>query len=300
MEGTEGSIRSSQVRRTVRRGSSVPNPAMPLAVACACGWYHRRPDTVGRACTGAKPATPMSFKRACATTSRTSTMESAAPQQAGPSTSSPTHAGLSAAPPAVWGVSASDTAAAPCKGQTSATASCGGSGGGGVDSSVRRGDSDRASAQGRSASFCACPPRGRRSQLTHAARMSRPGYRWSQFKKQARQRRLAVCIERHEHAALIARSCVYCGAQPSSTLRISVDRTDSARPYEPQNCVPSCSRCNCMKNTMSLHTFLRQAHRIAQRHPVAGGVHESPVLPNTDARDSRVPRPGEQRHDQTG
>ena len=283
MEGTEGSIRSSQVRRTVRRGTSIPNPCRSPSRARAAG-------TTGDPIRPGGRVQGPSRRRLCRSSERARPHPAPRPWRA-PHLNKLDHRrrrqptpDCPLRPPQSGGhLSASDTAAAPCKGQTSATASCGGSGGGGVDSSVRRGDSDRASAQGRSASFCARPPRGRRSQLTHAARMSRPGYRWSQFKKQARQRRLAVCIERHEHAALIARSCVYCGAQPSSTLRISVDRTDSARPYEPQNCVPSCSRCNYMKNTMSLHTFLRQAHRIAQRHPVAGGVHESPVLPDTDA-----------------
>ena len=97
--------------------------------------------------------------------------------------------------------------------------------------------------------------------------MGRSGYRWSQFKKQARQRRMEVRIERHEHAALIARPCEYCGARPSTVRRIGVDRINSARPYEPGNCVPSCAPCNYMKHTLPLRTFLRKARRIARRHP---------------------------------
>ena len=101
--------------------------------------------------------------------------------------------------------------------------------------------------------------------------MGRPGYRWSQFKKQARQRRVGLHIAQHDHAALVARSCVYCGTRPSPTCRIGVDRIDSARPYELGNCVPSCAPCNYMKNTLPLQTqtFLNRVRRIARRHPAA-------------------------------
>mmetsp|Transcript_34425 Transcript_34425/g.79679 ORF Transcript_34425/g.79679 Transcript_34425/m.79679 type:complete len:145 (+) Transcript_34425:1273-1707(+) len=97
--------------------------------------------------------------------------------------------------------------------------------------------------------------------------MGRPGYRWSQFKKQARQRHVEVRIAQHDHADLVVRSCVYCGTRPSPARRIGVDRIDSARPYELDNCVPSCAPCNYMKNALPLQTFLRQARRIARRHP---------------------------------
>ena len=97
--------------------------------------------------------------------------------------------------------------------------------------------------------------------------MGRPAYRWSQFKKQARQRRVALHIAQRDHAALVARSCVYCGARPSSTRRIGVDCNDSARPYQRGNCEPSCAPCNYMKNTLPLPMFLRRVRRIARRHP---------------------------------
>ena len=74
---------------------------------------------------------------------------------------------------------------------------------------------------------------------THAVRMARPGYRWSQFNKQARQRGVVVGIMRHEHAALIDQPCIYCGSRPSAARRIGVDRLDSKRGYELRNCVPA-------------------------------------------------------------
>ena len=79
-----------------------------------------------------------------------------------------------------------------------------------------------------------------------------------------------VHIVQHDHAALVARSCVYCGTRPLPTRRIGVDRIDSARPYELGNCMPSCAPCNYMKNTLLLQTFLRRVRRIARRHPAPG------------------------------
>ena len=101
---------------------------------------------------------------------------------------------------------------------------------------------------------------------THAVRMARPGYRWSQFTKQARQRGLVVGIRRHEHAALVNQPCIYCGSRPSAARRIGVDRLDSKRGYELRNCVPACAPCN-YKNATDLEPFLRQVRRIAKQYP---------------------------------
>ena len=159
MEGTEGSIRSSQVRRTVRRGTSIPNPCRSPSRARAAG-------TTGDPIRPGGRVQGPSRRRLCRSSERARPHPAPRPWRA-PHLNKLDHRrrrqptpDCPLRPPQSGGhLSASDTAAAPCKGQTSATASCGGSGGGGVDSSVRRGDSDRASGQGRSASFCARPGR---------------------------------------------------------------------------------------------------------------------------------------------
>ena len=46
---------------------------------------------------------------------------------------------------------------------------------------------------------------------------------------EAHQRRVEVRIAQHDHAALIARSCMYCGTRPSTSRRIGVESAACAR-----------------------------------------------------------------------
>jgi len=61
---------------------------MPRAVACACGWYHRRPEEAGRACTGAIASGGLPRARSCdrTRTPHTSTSVRCTPRRAGPPT----------------------------------------------------------------------------------------------------------------------------------------------------------------------------------------------------------------------
>ena len=106
---------------------------------------------------------------------------------------------------------------------------------------------------------------------THAVRMARPGYRWSQFTKQARQRGLVVGIRRHEHAALVNQPCIYCGGRPSaarrsgaSALTGSIASADMSYGTAFQHAPRP---CNYMKNATDLEPFLRQVRRIAKQYP---------------------------------
>mmetsp|Transcript_25019 Transcript_25019/g.51763 ORF Transcript_25019/g.51763 Transcript_25019/m.51763 type:complete len:357 (-) Transcript_25019:275-1345(-) len=246
--------------------------SMPRAVACACGWYHRRPEEAGRACTGAIASGGLPRARSCdrTRTPHASTSVRCTSRRPGsPTAPRPDHR-----QPPLPARGALASSASP-ESQSSAVALRRQSVHSGAPSHPRpatplggdrqcRRDWDRPGTPGRATLRGVRPARCRRPQLTHAIRMGRPGYRWSQFKKQARQRHVEVCIAQHDHADLVVRSCVYCGTRPSPARRIGVDRIDSARPYELDNCVPSCAPCNYMKTACN---YMKTAKPIARRHP---------------------------------
>lgn len=54
-----------------------------------------------------------------------------------------------------------------------------------------------------------------------------------------------------------------------------VDRVDSTRGYEPENCVSACRMCNVMKNGYPQHDFFQRIKRIYECH----GLHAAPLKP---------------------
>lgn len=81
-----------------------------------------------------------------------------------------------------------------------------------------------------------------------------------------------------EFNELISQPCYYCGQEPyvhKSMLKranmnepmlkcVGIDRIDSSNYYYLDNCVPCCTRCNLMKNTLSRDEFLSHVHKIEQ------------------------------------
>lgn len=61
---------------------------------------------------------------------------------------------------------------------------------------------------------------------------------------------------------LIRQPCFYCGVQHEDRLG-GVDRIVSSIEYTFDNCVPCCSFCNMMKNTLDVASFLRKVREIA-------------------------------------
>lgn len=75
---------------------------------------------------------------------------------------------------------------------------------------------------------------------------------------------------------LISQPCAYCGEEPyihKSMLPranmkepmlkcVGIDRIDSSKFYNLDNCVPCCSKCNMMKNTLETKDFLDHIERI--------------------------------------
>ena len=95
----------------------------------------------------------------------------------------------------------------------------------------------------------------------HAKRKKFASYRWAEFQRQAKRRRLAVAITQGHHALLTTRACLYCGMM--STEAIGIDRFNNEEGYTIKNSVPCCKRCNFMKADMSIFDFLQHVMLIA-------------------------------------
>lgn len=77
---------------------------------------------------------------------------------------------------------------------------------------------------------------------------------------------------------IISQPCYYCGTEPyvhTSMLKranmqepmlkcVGVDRKDSSKFYDLENCVPCCSRCNMMKQTYTAEDFLEHVRKIVE------------------------------------
>lgn len=90
---------------------------------------------------------------------------------------------------------------------------------------------------------------------------------WDTYRDGATARGHNWALTYEQFVALTSRSCVYCGAlpKPSSVSRLphnGVDRVDSTRGHEPDNCVPCCGRCNMMKGRLSIADFVEHCRRI--------------------------------------
>jgi hypothetical protein len=98
----------------------------------------------------------------------------------------------------------------------------------------------------------------------------------------AKKRGLVWALTYFQASLLFQSNCHYCGDAPSRThvsgagspIKFNgIDRVDSDKGYEFDNCVPCCTTCNMMKMTMGKDVFLRQCARIAIRHNMfAGGA----------------------------
>ena len=68
--------------------------------------------------------------------------------------------------------------------------------------------------------------------------------------------------------------CHYCNSYTENEV-IGIDRMNSSIHYTVGNCVPCCSICNTLKNTMSKHEFISQIHKIAKNFKVYDSDDES-------------------------
>lgn len=103
---------------------------------------------------------------------------------------------------------------------------------------------------------------------------------YAQYRKSAKQRDFSFTLTPSEFANIIDQHCHYCGAGPSlkafgvvrmATKNVNgnftytgIDRKDSSRGYELNNCLPCCKTCNFAKNDMSYDEFIAYLDRLAK------------------------------------
>jgi hypothetical protein len=91
---------------------------------------------------------------------------------------------------------------------------------------------------------------------------------FSSYKKHGKDFNLTF----EEFSTIITKDCSYCGDKPSkerfskngnlSVLLNGIDRVNSSEGYNLNNCVPCCTTCNIMKNTLTIEEFMRHIIKI--------------------------------------
>jgi len=97
------------------------------------------------------------------------------------------------------------------------------------------------------------PAKKPRTSTTYKVRVQDSRYRLSTLFTQARRRKLECSVSLAQFTQITSQPCRYCG-DASSAYR-GIDRLDNNRGYVPGNMVPSCSRCNYMKSSLSESEF---------------------------------------------
>ena len=89
-------------------------------------------------------------------------------------------------------------------------------------------------------------------------RISQKG-KYSKYKKNAINRNKDWNLSNDEFQSFWQQDCFYCG---ESIDTIGLDRVDNGSGYSMDNCIPCCSKCNKMKNTLSIKDFINKIKRI--------------------------------------
>ena len=77
-------------------------------------------------------------------------------------------------------------------------------------------------------------------------------------------------LTRQDYERLISGNCYYCGSAPSlliphsrGKLRNTIDRVDSTKGYEIENCVSCCLLCNRMKRNLAKQDYVAHVLKVA-------------------------------------
>lgn len=93
--------------------------------------------------------------------------------------------------------------------------------------------------------------------------------RYCEYKNNAKRRGINFDLTADQFKEIIAQPCHYCGGFSSDYDENSrgngIDRKDSTKGYVIENCVPCCSKCNFVKNTMPYADFIDYIKRIYER-----------------------------------
>lgn len=83
----------------------------------------------------------------------------------------------------------------------------------------------------------------------------------------ARNRNIAFNLTKEQFTEIILLPCYYCASYKEDQV-VGIDRINSDKNYSVDNCVACCKICNFMKGTLSKHSFITQAHKIAVEHSI--------------------------------
>lgn len=93
--------------------------------------------------------------------------------------------------------------------------------------------------------------------------------RYCEYRANAKRRGLNFDISVEELESITKKECHYCGGYSSEWDERSrgngIDRKDSDIGYVIDNCLPCCSKCNFIKNSMPYENFIHYIKRIAER-----------------------------------
>lgn len=93
--------------------------------------------------------------------------------------------------------------------------------------------------------------------------------RFCEYRSNAKRRGKSFELSVEEFESITSQPCHYCGGTSSDYDKSSrgngIDRMDSRVGYIFENCVPCCSRCNFVKNTLGYDEFLEWIRKIYNR-----------------------------------
>lgn len=105
---------------------------------------------------------------------------------------------------------------------------------------------------------------------------------YTRYKNGAKSRNLTFELTEEEFKSIITKPCIYCGSVCESkgvhSKRVNgtfnytgIDRVDSSKGYQVNNCVPCCKICNRMKSDMGKDEFLKHIEKM-HNHSTVGNA----------------------------
>jgi hypothetical protein len=126
---------------------------------------------------------------------------------------------------------------------------------------------------------CGCKHIYRNNLNSQARRKPESVYRYiyERYKFGAKTRNISFNLSKKEFIDIVKKNCYYCGIEPpikqphkgkNRYIGVPVpyhgiDRVDSSKSYQIQNCVSCCTRCNYMKRDMEISTFTEHILKIS-------------------------------------
>lgn len=95
-------------------------------------------------------------------------------------------------------------------------------------------------------------------------------YHFTNYKRSAQTKRLEFTISEEEFMTLVKEPCYYCGTLQEKGFN-GIDRLDSSKFYEKDNCVSCCEMCNMMKGSLGPNIFVHRVEHILTHLKVVQG-----------------------------